>query len=72
MRIVTRMVLGLVILAATAEVADAGFLGRVLRRSRGAVRQCVSRVTSPRKLGGNCRGGMCRRPSGEKSVMATP
>jgi len=72
MRIATRILLGLVILAATAEVADAGFLSRLFKRSRGAVRQCVGRVTSPRKARGNCRGGECRKPSEEKSVVATP
>lgn len=72
MRIATRILLGLVILAATAEVADAGFLGGLFKRSRGVVRQCVGRVTSPRKAGGNCRGGVCRKPMKEKSVVVTP
>lgn len=73
MKLVTEIVVGLVIVACAAEVADAGLLGRLFRRSRHAVHRCGGHHSPPRhpKACGSCRNGVCR-PAPEKATTEAP
>ena len=73
MKLVTEIVVGLVIVACAAEVANAGLLGRLFRRSRHAVHRCAGHHSTPRhsNASGSCRNGVCR-PAPEKTTTEKP